>query len=376
MNIAQQRLRTQRLTGRGFAAPDEAVHWFGAVQAQDYPGALWALGLRTERATEASVKQAIADRRIVRSWPLRGTLHFTTPEDLRWMLKWCAPQTLARVGARFRQFNLDAPTFSRSAKVIVKALEGGRQLTRPQLYTHLERVKIATRGNRGSHIIFRLASEGLICFAGYAEKQPTMALLDEWLPASRVLDRDEAFAELARRYYGSHAPATLRDFTWWSGLKAGDAKRATEAAGIELGRTHRSAPTRPAPRTQRDALGTQLEAPGTSHPALGTRHAAPGTRHLAPSVLLLPPYDEYTVAYRDRSAALDPKHAAATRNGIFHPIIVIDGRVAGTWARRIDRDGIVIALKPVARPTAAQSRAIADAAARYGRFLGRPVRIL
>lgn len=81
--VAPQRLRTQRLTGGGFAAPADAVRWFGAVQAQDYPGALWALGMRTEGATEASVEQAIADRAIVRSWPLRGTLHFTAPEDLR-----------------------------------------------------------------------------------------------------------------------------------------------------------------------------------------------------------------------------------------------------------------------------------------------------
>jgi len=359
--LAQQRLRTQRLTGRGFETPAEAVRWFGAVQAQEYWGGLWALGLRTTGATEASVEQAIAERKIVRSWPLRGTLHFTTPEDLRWMLKWLAPITLARVASRFRQFDLDAPIFARSATAIVKALEGGRQLTRAQLYARLERARVATGAGRGSHVLFRLANDGLICFWTHDGKQPTFALLDEWLPASRILDRDEALAELARRYFTSHGPATLQDFTWWSGLPAGDARRGVEAARVKA--PHLT-PSHAAPRTA---------APRTS--ARRTSHSALRSSSSRPHVVLLPPYDEYTVAYKDRSAALDPKHAAATRNGIFSPAILIDGRIAGLWARGFTPSGVTIALRPLARLTTAESRAIAAAAGRYGRFLGLPARI-
>jgi hypothetical protein len=95
-----------------------------------------------------------------------------------------------------------------------------------------------------------------------------------------------------------------------------------------------------------------------------------------PSVLLLPPYDEYTVAYRDRSAALDPKHAAAARNGIFSPTIVLDGRIAGTWTRQLSRDAVTVSLKPFSRLSGVNARLVARAGARYGRFLGRPARIV
>ncbi len=262
MNIAQRRLRTQRLAGAGFESPAEAVRWFGAVQAQDYQGALWALGLRTTGATQASLEQAIAERTIVRSWPLRGTLHFTTPEDLRWMLKWLAPLTIARVASRFRQFDLDAPVFARSAAAIVKALEGGRRMTRPQLYARLERARVVTRHGRGSHVLFRLANDGLICFAPHDGKQPTFALLDEWLPASHLPERDEALAELARRYFTSHGPATLQDFTWWSGLPAADARRGVEAARVKAPHLAPSHLRTPHLRTHRTSHRR------TPHPAL------------------------------------------------------------------------------------------------------------
>jgi hypothetical protein len=340
LKTAQQRLRTQRLIGRGFAAPADAVRWFGAVQAQDYAGALWAVGMRTKGATEASVERALADRAIVRTWPLRGTLHFVAAEDVRWILTHFASRIVARSAQRFKQLELDDTVFTRSAAIFVKALARGRQLTRPRIYGLLERAGIQTRDNRGVHILWRCAQDGLICLGTREGKQHTFTLLDDFVPRGKTLDRDEALAELARRYFTSHAPATLQDFTWWSGLSVADTRRAVEAAGVD------------APRTN---------APRTSH---------------RPSVLLLPPYDEYTVAYRDRGAALDPKHAAAARNGIFSPTIVIDGRIVGLWTRRLGRDKVAIALKPFARLSGANARLVAKEAARYGRFLGRPARIV
>jgi hypothetical protein len=340
-SIAQRRLRTQRLAGAGFGSPADVVRWFGAVQAQDYAGALWAVGMRTTEATAADVEQAIAARAIVRTWPLRGTIHLVAPEDLRWMLTHFAPRTIARAAPRFRQLELDAPVLAKSASILVRALQGGRQLSRPRLYALLERAGIATRDNRGLHILWRCAHDGLICFAAREGKQPAFALLDEWVPPGKTLDRDEALAELARRYFTSHGPATIADFTWWSGLSAADARKAQELAG-------------PIPESTR----------------------ATRSRVRSPHAVLLPPYDEYTVAYRDRSAALDPAHAAAARNGIFSPTIVLDGRIAGTWTRRLTKDGVAIALQPFATLTRARARAVAAAADRYGRFIGRPARVV
>jgi hypothetical protein len=340
--IAQQRLRTQRLAGPGFATPADVVRWFGAVQAQDYAGALWALGLRTKGATEASVERALVDRSIVRTWPLRGTLHFAAAADVRWMMNVFGAQTIARTARRFRQFDLDDRIFKRCTAVTIKALEGGRQLSRPRLYAVFEKAGVATGGMRGLHIAWKLAHDGLICFGAREGRQQTFALLEEWVPRAKTLSRDEAMAELARRYFTSHAPATLRDFTWWSGLLAADARRAVEAAGRTV-----------APRTL---------APRTTAPRTSSRR----TSH-RPHVVLLPSYDEYTVAYLDRSAALDPRHAAATRNGLS-PIVVIDGRIAGTWSPTETRAEMKVSLRLFRALTPPERRGLAAAVERYRAF--------
>jgi hypothetical protein len=354
MNIARQRLHTQRLTGVGFDTPADVVRWFGAVQAQDYPGALWGVGLRTTGATEATVEHAVADRTIVRTWPLRGTLHFVAPEDVRWMLTHFAPRTIARAAPRFRQLELDARTLARGSAIVVKALGGGRSLSRPRLYALFERAGIATRDNRGIHILWRCAHDGLICFGAREGNQQAFALLDEWVPRTAVISRDEALAELARRYFVSHGPATLKDFGWWSGLAAAEARSALEMA---------------VPHVQSVRIEGAMYWQGESR--------RPSAR-LRPSshAMFLPPYDEYTVAYRDRSAALDPSHAAAARNGIFSPTLVIDGRIAGTWTRRLTGNAVALAIKPLARLPAESARAVAAAADRYGRFIGRAARIV
>src|SRR5829696_8715383 len=162
MNIADWRLRNQRIAGVRFERPGEVVAWMGAVQAQDYLGALWALGLRMETATEKTIEQAIAERTVVRTWPMRGTLHFVAPADIRWMLALLAPRVIAGRPARYRQLELDQAVFDRSRDLLVSALEGGRQLTRDALYEILEAAGIATAGQRGIHILQRLALDGLL----------------------------------------------------------------------------------------------------------------------------------------------------------------------------------------------------------------------
>lgn len=208
LSIPDRRLHNQRIAGAGFKRPGEVVAWMGAVQAQDYLGALWALGLRMKTASEQVIEQAIADRTVVRTWPMRGTLHFVAPEDVRWMLALLTPRVIAGRRARYRQLELDQKAFDRSGDVLTRALEGGRQLTRGALFKTLNSAGIATSGQRGIHILARLAQDGLLCFAAREGKQQTFALLEEWVPPARMLDRDEALAELAGRYFTSHGPAT------------------------------------------------------------------------------------------------------------------------------------------------------------------------
>lgn len=348
-DIAARRLRSQRIAGTGFKSPGEVVAWMGAVQAQDYLGALWALGLRMKTAREEAIEKAIADRTVVRTWPMRGTLHFVAPEDVRWMLELLTPRVISRLRARHRQLELDQKAFDRSRDVLTRALEGGRQLTRDALFKTLNAAGIATAGQRGIHILARLAQDGLLCFAAREGKQQTFALLEEWVPPARKLSRDEALAELAGRYFTSHGPATVQDFTWWSGLTVADAQKGIEAAGSRL---------------KSEAIDGQT---------YWFSAEAPAAKPSSSAAYLLPPYDEYTIAYKDRSAVLDaPKSRLVSSNGIFWPTIVLDGRVAGTWKREIRRGSVFITLSPFAPLEKKERQTVAAAAERYGAFLGMP----
>lgn len=347
--IARRRLASQQIAQPSPSTPSKLVSWLGAVQAQDFLGSLWALGLRLPGASEPLIERAIAERQIVRTWPMRGTIHFVAPADARWMLGLLTPRVVQGSQGRLRQLGLDAPTIARAGEVVGRALAGGGQLTRPALYAELEQAGIAAEGSRGLHILGQLAHQQQICFGPRAGKQPTFVLMDEWLPPTPPLPRDEALAALALRYFRSHGPATLQDFVWWAGLTLADARAGLAGAAGDL---------------------AEAEADGQRYFFAHEPRADPAEPGAA---FLLPPFDEFLVAYRDRSAALDPRFTNAVTpgsNGIFHPIVVLDGRVLGTWRRTIKRDTVLLAFSPFESFAPAQLRAIEAAAERYAQFLG------
>lgn len=342
--IIHQRLLQQGIIASKFTTPYEVVKWLGAVQAQDYLGALWGVGLRMNSSSETMIEKALADRTIVRSWPMRGTLHFVASEDLRWMLKLLTPRVMARSAGLYKQAELDRATFTKSAKLFAHALAGGKQLTREEMYEVLETARISTAGQRGLHILGHLAQQGLLCFGTRSGKQHRFTLLDEWLPVSKEPDHDEALGQLALRYFTSHGPATLPDFVWWSGLTVADAK-----TGLEI-------------------VGNQLE-----HLTLETNHYWMTTNvanvRKASSTYLLPAYDEYTVAYKDRSPILDPKDASRVRNGIFGPVIIADGQIAGTWKRIIKKSDVEI--ETTLLPSHKNVKGVSSVIKRYAKFIGK-----
>jgi hypothetical protein len=348
IRLASQRLRHQRIGHNPFASAAETVRWFGAVQAQDYLGSLWALGLRTRGATEASIEQAIAERKIVRTWPLRGTLHFVAAEDARWMLDLCAPRMLARNAQRLkREHGIDSGVVASSRKVLTDALRGGNCLSRTEVYRRLEAAGVATKASRGLHLLWWHAHEGLLCVGPRAGKQQTFVLLEEWLPATPPRPRAESFAELARRYFTSRGPATVHDFAWWSGLTVTDATLALQMIAKEL-----------VAATIDDRTYWQAADSAKTRAARGCH--------------LLPAYDEYTVAYQDRSAIMTSKVAARadSGHGIFHPPIVIDGQICGTWSRTLQKGSVAITCRLFAPVDRRQQQALATAAQRYAKFLG------
>lgn len=350
--ISFQRLANQQVAHSRFTHPAELVHWMGAIQAQDYLGALWAVGVRLQHATEAAIEQALSERAIVRTWPMRGTIHFVAAQDVRWMLELLTPRVVQRSQARLRQLELDAATISASASIISNALEGGKQRTRNDLYAILEEHGIAARGSRGLHILGQLAHQQLICFGARAGKQPTFTLLEEWAPQAQSLPHEEALATLAKRYFTSHGPATLQDFVWWSGLTVADAKAAIEAVATHFHRVKLDA---------QEYFFVESAMVDTTSQAF-----------------ILPPFDEFLIAYRDRSASLDPRYSnnvVPGSNGIFFPIVVIDGRVAGTWKREFKKDTVEMTFSPFTSWSDADTAAIQTVAERYATFVGKTARL-
>jgi hypothetical protein len=241
------RLRNQLLARNPGATPEAVVAHFGAMQAQDYLGALWAVGLRSRAASESDVERAIEERRIVRCWPMRGTLHFVAAQDARWMIDLLAPRVLAKSRTRLeRDFELDRRTLRRCRTIVERALRGNA-LTRQEIYAALDRGGVAADEGRGLHILFALAHERLICFGPRRGKQPAFVLFDEWLPEAETKEREEALATIAHRYLAGHAPAAVGDFAWWTGLTLREAKEAFALAGIDgtaaAGASRRSAPS-------------------------------------------------------------------------------------------------------------------------------------
>src|SRR5215207_5712253 len=348
--VTRVRLANQGVAAGRFGKPSGVVRWFGAVQAQDYLGSLWALGLRLRGANEVEVERAVADRSIVRTWPLRGTLHFVAAEDVRWMLGLLGARTIARAAGRYRQLGLDEATFARSRRVLERALAGGRQLTRPALADALERGGVATDGQRLIHLLNRSALEGLTCYAARRGKQFTFALLDEWAPSNKSLTRDEALAELSARYFRSHGPATLRDFVWWSSLTTRDAR-----AGLEMVR----------PRLRSEVIDGQTYWLSSAPSAVGEGKSA---------AHLLPAFDEYTVAYKDRGAVLHPSHTRVTNGAgaVLGPTVILDGQAVGTWKRTLKKDSAVIETSLWTTLKRNERHALDAAAQRYGEFLGLP----
>jgi hypothetical protein len=349
-DIARQRLANQGLIGARFRTPAEVVRHHVAVQAQDYRGGLWAVGVRTETVTEAAVESALEERSIVRTWPMRGTLHLVAAEDVRWLLPLLTPRIVARAAGRVRQLGLVTTDFTRARKVFEKALGGGKRLTRSEMYELLESSGIVAAGQRGIHILWQLAQEGVLCCGPRQGKQPTFVLLDEWLPPSKPREREEAIAELARRYFESHGPATTADFVWWSGLGVNEAK-----AGLGNVKTR---------------LASHQAEDRTFWGPLRPRSAA----RLQPAAHVLPPFDELLVAYKDRSASADADHAADAAS-LLSPTLALKGHVQGTWRRSQDARGMVVLPRYFSPLKEADMRSLAAAVKRYGLFLGVPARL-
>jgi hypothetical protein len=334
--VARRRLAGQLLTVPGPATAADVVRRLGAVQAQDYAGAKWALALRTRAGlTDGAVEAEVDAGRILRTHVLRPTWHFVVPEDIRWMLALTGPR-ISRVLAGYnRTLELTPAVLRRTNAVIAKALRGGRHLTRAELAAALARARIALGGFRLGRIVAQAEVDGVVCSGARRGRKDTYALLDERVPACPPRDRDEALGELARRYFPTRGPATAHDFAWWSGLTVADARRAVEIAGKVLSR---------------------VEIDGRPH---WMGEAAPASPRKA-RAHLLPNYDEYFIGLLDRSAIgrrLGSVARVTGGNALIRHVVVVGGQIVGGWRRTAD--GVHLDLD--CRLTPAERRLVARA---------------
>lgn len=346
MNILATRLKNQHITSQHFVSPAETIGWFGVIQAQDLMGSLFAVALRTKDATLASVEQAITNKTIVRTWPLRGTIHLVLPENARWMINLTGQRQIASAATNYRKAQLTPDIFAAAGDIFKRKLRGGKQLTRHELYEALHKVGIETSmingEQRGMHLFVYWALMGLLCIGPRHDKQQTFVLMDEWIPKGRELSEEGALAELATLYFRSHGPATIKDFAWWAGITLTQAK-----FGLQ-----------------------QVAGTFTSIIVEGVEYwLPPNTQQShAEGVFLLPPFDEYTVAYANRGEALGPHQPRKINFGLM-PNVIINGKIAGTWRRTLKKDSVAIEIKQLS-PLTAHKKAIQNAANRYAKAAG------
>jgi hypothetical protein len=345
-DLLLRRLHNQKLARTPFRSPGEVVAWLGAVQAQDYGGARWALGQRAKGLTDADVEQAFDEGLILRTHVLRPTWHFVTPPDIRWMLALTAPRVHALMAHHDRRLELDRATFARSRRALERALRDRQWKTRTELGAVLGRAGVAASGQRLGHLMMNAELGGVVCSGPRRGKQFTYALLEERAPRAPARPRDEALAELARRYFQSHGPATLNDFAWWSGLTRRDAR-----AGVEAVR----------PALRHETLGKRTY---FLEPSQGRWTSVDGLAHL------LPNYDEYLIAYKDRGPQVLPHAgtAASRSDGAYAHHLILGGRLAGAWRRAERSRDVLVEVLPYARLTRDEERALRAAVERYGRF--------
>ncbi|MCU1515795.1 MAG: hypothetical protein JWQ75_516 [Pseudarthrobacter sp.] len=365
--MVRLRLSSQMLRGPAGPSPEEALRKLLAVQAQEFPYARWSLAQRTsaQDATAAAVEAAVADGRILRTHILRPTWHFVHRDDLRWLLTLSAPRLHQGNAGMYRRTGIDADTAATSGKVLADAVAGGNHLTREQLAARLQAAGFAGKGLDLAYLIMHAEVSGVLVSGtpvrsrGGALRQ-TYALFDERVPAGSAVapTRPEALAELARRYFTSRGPATVRDCADWSGLTMAEVRQ-----GVQL-----------ALDADPDALGTTAIDGVVFYHRTGGHH--PGPEGAGPRIDLIQCYDEYVMGYSATRHYLGGNAPVFPEEGAPMHVVLLDGRMVGSWRHALlpGRCELDIRLSGPGDPApgSALAAAVDDAVDRYGAFLGIP----
>ena len=348
--IGKLRLINQQLTGTSFTTGKEMVAWMGAVQGQEYAQSKWGLGLRLPHLKDDDIEQEFAEGNILRTHLLRPTWHLVTADDIRWLLGLTAPRVNVANAYMYRKLELDTPVFNRCNDIIVKTLQGHQQLTRSELNAALKEHKIMVEGLRLGYIMMRAELDGIICSGARRGKQFTYALMDERVPSSKTKNKEEALAELTKRYFASRGPATLKDFSTWSGLPLTDCKKGIEMVKIHLTRE----------RVDDEDFFFSSDISFNTQPFQNFH--------------LLPVYDEFIMGYKDRSAMIQLRNNMAPQPAFrFDNMIIFEGQIVGTWKRKVNKNSIDVVYDLFTPLNKKHLRLFISAMYRFYEFTGLPV---
>lgn len=352
-DISELRLINQQIAGTNFKTAKEVVNWMGAMQAQDFSMARWGIGLRLPGSTEEVITAAIDSGEVIRTHLLRPTWHIVAAEDIYWMLELTAPQVKTFMRSGDNAYGLTSDVIKKSNSIIEKALQKEMFLTRDAIAGKLEKGKIPTGDNRVAHLLMQAELAGIICSGKADGNRQTYILLSERVKQKKNFTRDEALVKLAERFFASHCPATLNDFIWWSGLPVRDARLALENVKGEF---------------VSETVGEHTYYLSNSLTV---------AKFKSDSVYLIPAYDEFLISYKNRSASIsrEVNKKAISTNGIFKPVVVINGQVAGIWKRTVKKDKVILQIELFYSADKSIKNLIEKASAAYGCFINKKVEI-
>ncbi|MCE1199649.1 MAG: winged helix DNA-binding domain-containing protein [Marinilabiliales bacterium] len=347
--ILSIRLKSHLLTGSNPTGAAATVRHMAAMQAQDFRMAKWAIGIRSPQTSEQEIQQAIDSGDIIRIHLLRPTWHFAAPEDVRWMLDLSGARIRSAMASNDKKLGLAPEDFRRSNQMLEKLLRDGQSLTRDELIPHWEAAGIGTMVNRPAHLLMHAETEQIICSGPFRKTAVTYALLDERIPASPILSREEALGTLALRYFTGHGPATLPDFCWWSGLSLNDCRKAISLVENRL---------------------------LSEHSPWGTLWFAESSVLIADDSFknhLLPAYDEFIIGYRQRETVigLSQQKKAISSNGVFRPVLLRNGQAVGLWRTAVVKGKTTVERSPFENVQSREESLFEEATERYLRFAGK-----
>lgn len=338
---------SQQLANHQFEKVKDIVSWMGAIQAQDYNMCKWAAGVRLKSATIRDIERSMRDGEILRTHIMRPTWHLVAAEDIRWMLELCRKRLKAASASRDKYLGITDELFAKTNNLIIKILEGNNHLTRREIAENFNKAGIQTDISRMIHFMYRAEIEGIVCSGADKDRQQTYALINERVKQVKILNTDEALAELATKYFKSHSPASLQDFNWWSGLSITDCKHA-----IYL-------------------IDSDLIKEKTSTSVLFIHNSIDIKPKFADCICLLPSFDEFLISYKNRDSVIDKANQpeAFTKNGIFRPVIMYNGKIVGTWDKSLSKSKAEIKVSLFNAKTKIDSELLEKAKNKYLSFV-------